>query len=281
MKSRHFAAENELTSDMASIAAKRSLGNAGVTANDVDIIIVATTTPDLTFPATAARVQALLASNGSAAFDIQSVCAGFIYAMITADAFIRSGKADTVLVIGAETMSRILDWNDRKTCVLFGDGAGSIVLQKTVVSEGSMIIDSIFGSDGRFVDILKTTGGPACSEQVGKVFMAGKEVFRHAVDKISATVLELLSRNGLTIDDIDYFVPHQANLRIIESVMKKIALPTEKTIMTIAEHSNTSAASIPLALDWAVKSGKIVRGNMLAMAAFGGGLSWGGALVRW
>ncbi|MEO9899751.1 beta-ketoacyl-ACP synthase III [Nisaea sp.] len=283
IKQRHIAAEGEVTSDLAVNAARDALERAGMTIADIDLIIVATTTPDDTFPSTATKVQAKLGMDHGAAFDIQAVCAGFIYALATADNFIKAGQAQSVLVIGAETFSRILDWEDRTTCVLFGDGAGAIVLRSAEGGE----VESDFGvmsthlhSDGRHRDVLYVDGGPSSSQSVGHVRMAGQEVFRHAVSKLSGVIDEALSANGLDSSAVDWLIPHQANSRIIKSMAQKMKLPEEKVVSTIARHANTSAASVPLALTEAVGDGRVKNGDLVLFEAIGGGLVWGAGLVR-
>lgn len=284
IKSRHFAADGEMTSDLALAAAKAALANAGLTPNCIDAVILATTTPDNTFPATAAKVQAALGMTRGFAFDIQAVCAGFIFALATADNFIRARAANRVLVIGAETFSRLLDWEDRATCVLFGDGAGAVVLEAidaTGVSGESKVLSTHLHSDGRHYDLLYVDGGPSSTGTTGHVRMQGQEVFRHAVTRLAAVVEEALEANGLAPSAIDWMAPHQANMRIIDGIAKKLKLSPDKVIKTVERHGNTSAASIPLALAEAVGDGRVKRGDLILMEAIGGGLSWGGALVRW
>jgi 3-oxoacyl-[acyl-carrier-protein] synthase-3 len=283
IRERHIARDDETTSDLALAAATRALDAAGIAGSDIDLIVLATTTPDQTFPATAVRVQKALGMTGGAAFDIQAVCSGFIYALAVADNFLRLGQAKRALVIGAETFSRILDWTDRGTCVLFGDGAGAVVLEARSEAEagGRGIISTHLHSDGRFEDILYVDGGPSSTGTVGKLRMNGKEVFRHAVQKLADVVDETLAANGLTAADIDWLVPHQANQRIIDGTGRKLGLSSEKVVSTIARHGNTSAASIPLALAEAVGDGRIKRGDLVLTEAMGGGLTWGAALLRW
>ena len=281
IKQRYIASEGELTSDLAVAAAQNALRNAGRTAADIDLIIVATTTPDHTFPATAAYVQAKLgAPAGAPAFDVQAVCSGFVYALTVGSAMIASGQARAALVIGAEIMTRILDWEDRTTAVLFGDGAGCVVLEAVAEDDPRGVIDNHIACDGSKADILYVDGGPAFDQRVGHLRMKGREVFRHAVDNISDTVKQLLERNHLTVNDIDWFVPHQANKRIIDAVASRIKLPPEKTVITVDQHANTSAASIPLALSCAVADGRITSGDLVMTEAMGGGLTWGGNLFR-
>ncbi|WP_323795700.1 beta-ketoacyl-ACP synthase III [Nisaea sp.] len=283
IKQRHIAAEGETTSDLAVNAARGALERAGMTVADIDLIIVATTTPDDTFPSTATKVQAKLGMEHGAAFDIQAVCAGFIYALATADNFIKTGQARAVLVIGAETFSRILDWEDRTTCVLFGDGAGAIVLRAAEGDEAESdfgVMSTHLHSDGRHRDVLYVDGGPSSSQTVGHVRMAGQEVFRHAVSKLSGVIDEALLANGLDSSSVDWLIPHQANSRIIKSMAQKMKLPEEKVVSTIARHANTSAASVPLALTEAVADGRVKNGDLVLFEAIGGGLVWGAGLVR-
>ncbi len=280
IKKRHLAAENELTSDIAFEAAKRALENSGLKAEEIDMIILATTTPDLTFPATATKVQAKLNANSAFAFDIQAVCSGFVFAMATADNFIKSGQVKNALVIGADVLSRIVDWKDRNTCVLFGDGAGAVVLQATT-EESSGIISSDLHSDGSLNDILKTSGGPSSNQKSGFIEMAGKEVFKHAVDKMSKSVIAALKKANLKVSDIDLLVPHQANARILSAVANRLELSEEKIILTVENHANTSAASIPLALDYAVKNNRVKKGDLVVLEALGGGLTWGSVVLKW
>jgi len=281
---RHIAADDELTSDLGRLAAEDALANAGVEPENVDMIVLATTTPDSTFPATAARIQAEMGITEGAAFDVQAVCAGFIYALGVADNFIKLGQAGTVLVIGAETYSRILDWTDRSTSVLFGDGAGALVVQAEQ-SNGETgergILSTHLHTDGRYYDLLYVDGGPSSTQTTGHLRMQGPEVFRHAVAKLAEVVDEALKANDLSIDDIDWLVPHQANKRIIDGTARKLGLPPERVILTVQDHANTSAASIPLALAQGVKDGRIKPGQVVLCEAIGGGLSWGSAIIRW
>jgi 3-oxoacyl-[acyl-carrier-protein] synthase-3 len=286
IRQRHIAAEGELTSDLAIKAARQALDHAGIAATELDLIVLATATPDNTFPATAAKVQHALGMKGGAAFDIQAVCSGFVFALGIADNFIRTGQARTALVIGAETFSRILDWNDRQTCVLFGDGAGAVVLRAETVPEaessaGRGILSTHIHTDGSNYDLLYVDGGPSSTGTTGHVRMEGREVFRHAVQRLAEVVDEALARHQLTPRDIDWLVPHQANRRIIDGVGKKLALPAEKVVVTVDRHANTSAASIPLALAEAVHDGRVQRGDLVLLEAMGGGLTWGAALIRW
>jgi len=284
IRRRHIAADGDKTSDLAVKAARKALENSGITADAVDLIIVATTTPDNTFPSTAARVQALLGMTRGFAFDMQAVCSGFVYALAVADNFIRLGQAATALVIGAETLSRLIDWNDRTTCVLFGDGAGAVVL-KAEEGKGDIsdrgILSTHLHSDGRHYDALFVDGGPGSTATTGHMRMKGGEVFRHAVVRLSEVVDEVLAANNLQPGDVDWLVPHQANERIIDGLAKKLKLPSERVVITIADHANTSAASIPLALAEAVGDGRIKRGQLILFDAMGGGFTWAAALVRW
>jgi 3-oxoacyl-[acyl-carrier-protein] synthase-3 len=284
IRRRHMAAEGELTSDLALAAAKRALAASDVAVADLDMVIVATTTPDETFPSTATRVQARLGMTRGAAFDVQAVCSGFIYALSVADAFIRAGQAQTILVIGAETMSRILDWNDRGTCVLFGDGAGAVVLRAgegagTNADRG--ILNTKLFSDGRLHDLLYTDGGVSTTRTAGYLRMQGREVFKHAVTNIAAAIEAATHEAGITPADIDWFVPHQANQRILDGTARKLHIRPERVISTIADHGNTSAASVPLALSVGLEDGRIKRGDLVLMEAMGGGFTWGAALLRW
>ena len=284
IKLRHIAAEGEKTSDLGLAAARCALAAANVPADEVDIIVMATSTPDETFPASATRVQAALEMKNGAAFDVQAVCSGFIYALNIADNFIRVGQARTALVIGAETFSRLLDWTDRTTCVLFGDGAGAVVLRAgegTGSSADRGILSRHIHSDGRQHDMLYVDGGPSSTGTVGHVRMAGREVFRHAVVNMASVIGEALAANGLTAADIDWLVPHQANRRILDSTAQKLNLDPRKVVVTVDHHANTSAASIPLALSEAVADGRIQPGQIVVMEAMGGGFTWGATIVRW
>src|SRR5690349_7046080 len=280
---RRIAAPGELTSDLAFHAAADALSGAGVSGSDLDLLVVATATPDNTFPATATKVQARLGMTRGAAFDVQAVCAGFIFALSVADNALRLGQARTALVIGAETFSRILDWEDRGTCVLFGDGAGALLLKAVPAASpgGRYILSNHLHSDGRHYDILYVDGGPSSTCSTGHLRMEGREVFRQAVQRLSEVVDEALHANHLTAADIDWLVPHQANSRIIDGIGRKLGLPPQKIVVTIERHANTSAASIPLALGAAVGDGRIKPGDLVLMEALGGGLSWGASLVRW
>ena len=280
IRQRHIAADGELTSDIATQAALKALESCGFKAEDLEMIIVATTTPDLTFPATATTVQAKLNAKKAFAFDIQAVCSGFVYAVNVADNFIKSGQVKNALVIGADVLSRIVDWQDRNTCVLFGDGAGAVLLQATE-DENSGIIASTLHSDGSLNNILKTNGGVSTNQKSGVIEMLGKEVFKHAVDKMVKSVLTTLKKADLKTTDIDLLIPHQANARILTAVADKLELAADKVIMTVEKHANTSAASIPLALDLANREGKIKAGDVLVLEALGGGLTWGSIVLRW
>ncbi len=282
IRQRHVAAEGELTSDLAIQAAVKALASAGCAAADIDLIVLATATPDLTFPATAARVQAALGVTKGAAFDLQAVCSGFIFALATADNFLARGQAKRALVIGAETFSRLLDWEDRSTCVLFGDGAGAVVLEARTKAEAGArgVISTFVRTDGKLHDLLYVDGGPSQTQSVGKLRMVGNAVFRHAVEHISGAMLEACARGGVDIADVDWFVPHQANQRILDGVARKLGIDAGKVISTVALHGNTSAASVPLALDVAIRDGRAKKGDMVLMEALGGGLTWGAALVR-
>jgi len=280
---RHLAAEGEFTSDLAIQAARRALAHAGVPVAEVDLIVVATTTPDDTFPATATKVQTALGMDRGFAFDIQAVCAGFVYALAVADNFLKAGQGRTALVIGAETFSRILDWEDRATCVLFGDGAGAVVLRAEEAEGGATafgVLSTHLHTDGTARDILYVDGGPSSSQTVGHVRMEGKEVFRHAVSKLAAVIDEALNTNGMTADQVDWLIPHQANRRIIEAMAKRMGLSMDQVVCAIERHANTSAASIPLAMDEAVRDGRVRSGDLVLMEAIGGGLAWGAGLVR-
>ncbi|MBT3989442.1 MAG: ketoacyl-ACP synthase III [Rhodospirillaceae bacterium] len=281
---RHFAADDEYTSDLALKAAERALEHAGIDGADIDLIVVGTTTPDRTFPAVAVRIQKEIGCRTGAAFDVQAVCSGFIFAMSVVDSMIKTGQAKNALVIGAETISRIIDWEDRTTCVLFGDGAGAIVIQAEEVDdqmEGEGVLSTHIHSDGKLEELLYCSGGVSTTQTSGYLTMAGKEVFKHAVTNLAAVVGEALEANNLQDSDLDWLVPHQANMRIITSTAKKLKMPMDKVILTVQQHANTSAASIPLALDHGVKTGLIKRGDLILMEAMGGGLTWGAALARW
>ena len=284
IRQRHLAAEGQVTSDLGFEAATAALAQAGLTADAVDLIVCATSTPDETFPATATRIQARLGMTRGAAFDVQAVCSGFVYGLAVADNFIRAGQAGTALVIGAETFSRILDWDDRGTCVLFGDGAGAVVLERANgagnTADRGLLSTHIY-SDGRHHDALYVDGGPSSTQSTGHLRMEGREVYRHAVVRMAEAIDTALEANGLTPGDIDWLVPHQANLRIIESMAHRLNLPQDRVVVTVDRHANTSAASIPLALSEAVADGRIREGDLVLMEAMGGGFTWGSALARW
>ncbi len=284
IRQRHIAAPGEKTSDLAVKAAQAALVHAGATADDIDMVVVATTTPDLTFPSVATIVQRKLGMTRGFAFDVQAVCAGFIYAMSVADNFIKAGQAKSVLVIGADTMSRILDWNDRTTCVLFGDGAGAVVLnagEGSGTAEDRGVLNTVLFSDGRLHDLLYVDSGPSTNQSVGFIRMQGKEVFKHAVTNIAASVEASAAAAGVPVEAIDWFVPHQANQRILDGTAKKLRVDASKVVSTVALHGNTSAASVPLALSTAVADGRIQRGQLVLMEALGAGMTWGACLVRW
>ncbi len=283
IRKRHVAAEGEKTSDLAIAAAKKALAAAGRDGSEVDLFVVATATPDQTFPATAARLQSALGRPGVPSFDIQAVCSGFVYGLAVVDNFIKAGQANCAVLVGAETFTRILDWEDRTTCVLFGDGAGAVVIGVEEGKGGSTdrgILSTHLHSDGRQHDMLYVDGGPGTTQTTGHVRMKGKEVFRHAVVNLADTVKEALEANGLTIDDIDWLVPHQANKRILDSTANKLGLDPAKVIVTVDQHANTSAASIPLAFEAGIADGRIKPGDLVLMEAMGGGFTWGSALVR-
>jgi 3-oxoacyl-[acyl-carrier-protein] synthase III len=280
IRERHIAADGELTSDLACAASLKALQASEREAKDIDLVIVATATPDLTFPATAARVQAELGVTQGAAFDLQAVCSGFVFALATADNFLARGQAKRALVIGAETFSRIVDWQDRGTCVLFGDGAGAVVLEAQADAGDRGVVSTFLRTDGRMHDLLYVDGGPSETQSTGKVRMVGNAVFRQAVEHISGAMLEACARAGVSLDAVDWFVPHQANQRILDGVARKLGIDVEKVISTVALHGNTSAASVPLALDVGVRDGRIKKGDLVLMEALGGGLTWGAALVR-
>jgi 3-oxoacyl-[acyl-carrier-protein] synthase-3 len=284
IRERHIAADGEMTSDLAIAAARAALANAQVDAQSIDLIVLATSTPDNTFPASAVMVQAALGITQGAAFDLQAVCSGFVYGMATADGLLRAGVHKRALVIGAETFSRILDWTDRGTCVLFGDGAGAVVIeaqQQPGTRQDRGMLTSHLRSDGRHKKKLFVDGGPSSTGTVGHLRMEGKEVFRFAVGAITDVIKDVFRDTGYTADDLDWFVPHQANKRIIDGSAHKLGIAPEKVVMTVDRHGNTSAASIPLALDVAVKDGRIKRGDLVLLEAMGGGFTWGAALVRW
>jgi len=284
IRQRHIAAEGEFTSHLAINAARAALADAGVDAQSIDLIVLATSTPDNTFPATAVAVQSALGINHGAAFDLQAVCSGFIFALATADNFLRSGAFKRALVIGAETFSRILDWNDRGTCVLFGDGAGAVVLDaqpQSGVKPDRGVLTTHLRSDGRHKSKLYVDGGPSSTQTVGLLRMEGREVFKHAVGMITDVITDAFKASGITADDIDWFVPHQANKRIIDASAHKLHIAPQKVVLTVDRHGNTSAASIPLALAVAVADGRVKRGDLVLLEAMGGGFTWGSALLRW
>jgi 3-oxoacyl-[acyl-carrier-protein] synthase-3 len=281
---RHFAADDQTTSDLASLAANAALENAGLTADDIDAVVVATSTPDLTFPSVATMVQQKIGMTRGFGFDVQAVCAGFVYALTNANALILSGQAERVLVIGAETFSRIMDWTDRATCVLFGDGAGALILEaETGTGENSDrgVLSADLNSDGRYKDMLFVDGGVSTTGDSGKLRMQGNALFRQAVEKLTSTAHTALAKIGLTDDSVDWIVPHQANIRIIQGTAKKLGVPMECVIVTVQDHGNTSAASIPLAISTGVNEGKIKKGDLLVTEAIGGGLAWGAVVLRW
>jgi len=279
IRSRYVAGDGETTASLATDAAKRALENAGVDAADIDLIVLATATPDQTFPSSATKVQAALGINDCIAFDVHAVCTGFLYALSVADSMLRSGNAQKALVIGAETFSRILDWEDRGTCVLFGDGAGALVLGAEEGERG--VLATKLHADGRHNDLLFVDGGPSTTGTVGKLRMKGREVFRHAVVNLTDVLNEVLADAGLTAADVDWVVPHQANARILDATARKLGLPAEKVVVTVDQHANTSAASVPLALDAAVRDGRIKRGDLVVLEAMGGGFTWGAAALRY
>jgi 3-oxoacyl-[acyl-carrier-protein] synthase-3 len=279
IRTRYVAGEGETTATLATDAARRALEQAGVAATDIDLIVLATATPDQTFPSSATKVQAALGIPDCIAFDVHAVCTGFLYALSVADSMLRGGNANKALVIGAETFSRILDWEDRTTCVLFGDGAGALVLGAGESESG--ILATKLHADGRHNDLLFVDGGPSTTGTVGKLRMKGREVFRHAVVNLADVLTEVLADAGLTAADVDWVVPHQANARILDATAKKLGLPPEKVVVTVDRHANTSAASVPLALDTAVRDGRIKRGDVVVLEAMGGGFTWGAAALRY
>ena len=284
IKQRHIADDSEHTSDLGAAAAKQALVRAGIDPVEIDLVICATATPDRTFPATAVKIQSMLGVTKGAAFDVQAVCSGFVFALTVADNFIKTGQSKRALVIGAETFSRILDWEDRGTCVLFGDGAGAVVLeaqQQHGTREDRGIISTRIRSDGRYEDLLYVDGGPGSTQTTGKLRMNGREVFRHAVQKISGVIEETLVETGYAADEIDLFIPHQANKRILDGIAKKLIVAPEKIVMTLDKHGNTSAASIPLALNQAFEDHRVKESSLILMEAMGGGFTWGAVLARW
>lgn len=285
IKFRHIAGPDETTSTLAIDAARAALDAAGLAGSDIDLIVLATATPDNTFPATATKVQAAIGMTGGIAFDVAAVCSGFLYALSVADSMLRTGMGKRALVIGAETFTRILDWEDRGTCVLFGDGAGAVVLGLETAGESDAtprgILATQLHADGRHHDLLYVDGGPSTTGTVGKVRMKGREVFRHAVVNLAEVMEQVMKPLGLTSADIDWVVPHQANARILDATARKLGLPPQKVVITVDQHANTSAASVPLALDTAVRDGRIKRGDLLVLEAMGGGLTWGAAVIRY
>ncbi len=284
IQQRHIAGDHELTSTLGTAAARQALVRAGIDPIDIDLVICATATPDRTFPATAVKIQSALGVTKGAAFDVQAVCSGFVFAMTIADNFLKTGQFKRALVIGAETFSRILDWSDRSTCVLFGDGAGAVVLEAQPqhgTRDDRGILSTLIRSDGRYEDLLYVDGGPGSTKTVGHLRMNGREVFRHAVQKISGVIEETLVMTGYTADEIDLFVPHQANARILDGIAKKLGVDPDKIVKTLNKHGNTSAASIPLALNHAFETHRIKDGSLVLMEAMGGGFTWGAVLARW
>jgi 3-oxoacyl-[acyl-carrier-protein] synthase III len=279
IRNRYIAGEGETTASLAADAAREALQNSGLEAADVDLIVLATATPDQTFPSSATKVQAALGISDCIAFDVHAVCTGFLYALSVADSMLRSGNANKALVIGAETFSRILDWEDRATCVLFGDGAGALVLSAEESESG--VLATKLHADGRHNDLLFVDGGPSTTGTVGKLRMKGREVFRHAVVNLAGVLNEVLEDAGLTAADVDWVVPHQANARILDATARKLGLPAEKVVVTVDQHANTSAASVPLAFDAAVRDGRIKRGDIVVLEAMGGGFTWGAAALRY
>ena len=279
IRSRYIAGDGETTASLATDAARKALEDAGIPASEIDLIVLATATPDQTFPSSATKVQAALGINDCIAFDVHAVCTGFLYAVSVADAMLRAGSARTALVIGAETFSRILDWEDRATCVLFGDGAGALVLTAEETNGG--ILSTRLHADGRHNDLLFVDGGPSTTGTVGKLRMKGREVFRHAVVNLAEVLNEVLADAGLSASDVDWVVPHQANQRILDATARKLGLPAEKVVVTVDQHANTSAASVPLAFDTAIRDGRIKRGDLIVLEAMGGGFTWGAAALRY
>lgn len=284
IRQRHIAADDELTSTLGIAASHQALVRAGIDPVDIDLVVCATATPDRTFPSTAVRIQSGLGITKGAAFDVQAVCSGFVYALAVADNFIKTGQSNRALVVGAETFSRILDWTDRSTCVLFGDGAGAVVLEAQPqhgTRNDRGILSTLIRSDGRFEDLLYVDGGPGSTKTVGQLRMNGREVFRHAVQKISGVIEETLVATGYAADEIDLFIPHQANIRILDGIAKKLGIDQDKIVKTLEKHGNTSAASIPLALNQAFEEHRVREGSLVLMEAMGGGFTWGAALARW
>ena len=279
IRARHIAGEGETTATLATEAGRKAIAAAGLEPSDIDLIILATATPDQTFPASATKVQAALGISDCVAFDVAAVCSGFLYALSVAESMIRAGSATNALVIGSETFSRILDWEDRTTCVLFGDGAGAAVLGPA--EDGRGILATKLHADGRYNELLYVDGGPSTTGTVGKLRMRGQEVFRHAVGKLAAVLTEVLELAGLTADDVDWVVPHQANARILDATARKLGLAPEKVVVTVDQHANTSAASVPLALDLAIRDGRIKPGDVIVLEAMGGGFTWGASVLRY
>ena len=279
IRSRYVAGDGETTATLAADASRQALERSGIVATDIDLIVLATATPDQTFPSSATKVQAILGIDDCIAFDVHAVCTGFLYALSVADSMLRSGNARTAIVIGAETFSRILDWEDRATCVLFGDGAGALVLRAEEGERG--ILATKLHADGRHNDLLFVDGGPSTTGTVGKLRMKGREVFRHAVVNLADVLTEVLSAAGVSIADVDWIVPHQANARILDATARKLGLPAEKVVVTVDKHANTSAASVPLALETAVSDGRIKPGDLIVLEAMGGGFTWGAAALRY
>ena len=281
IRQRYIAGEGETTSSLATAAARAALAAAGLEGHQIGLIVLATATPDQTFPASATIVQDALGANGGIAFDVAAVCSGFLYGLGVADSMLRAGMAERALVIGAETMSRIVDWNDRSTCVLFGDGAGAVVLEaREVAEDGPGLLVTHLHADGAHNELLYVDGGPSSTQTVGHIRMKGREVFRHAVTNLADVLRNVLADQGFAPSDVDWVVPHQANQRIIDATAKKLGLPAERVVMTVDRHANTSAASVPLALDTAVRDGRIKSGNLVVLEAMGGGFTWGASLVR-
>ena len=279
IRNRYIADASETTATLAHAACRQALEHAGIAAGEIDLIVLATATPDQTFPSSATKVQAMLGINDCIAFDVHAVCTGFLYALTVADSMLRSGSAETALVIGSETFSRILDWEDRATCVLFGDGAGALVLKAEDGERG--ILATKLHADGRHNELLFVDGGPSTTQTVGKLRMKGREVFRHAVVNLADVLKEVLAEAGLEASEIDWVVPHQANARILDATARKLGLPPEKVVVTVDQHANTSAASVPLAFDAAVRDGRIKRGDLVVLEAMGGGFTWGAAALRY
>ena len=280
IKERRIAREDELTSDMALEASKKALEMAKLKPSDIDMIIVATTTPDRTFPSTATILQGKLGIKNAFAFDVQAVCSGFVYALTTADKFIKSGESKRALVIGADNLSKLVNWEDRNTCILFGDGAGAVIMEATEDKNKGILSTALY-SDGKYADLLNTTGGTSLTKTAGFIEMEGREIYKHATSKMSSIVTESLEKAKLEAKDVDWLIPHQANLKIMQSVAKRLKIPEDKVVITVDKQGNTSAATIPLAIDYAVRSGKIKEGNIIALTALGGGLTWGSAVIKW